>query len=188
MSGYSLPSTIMEGRKRGMLFSMANPVFSRLHQRLVGQKQDDDRRSPNTDRAGPDIRAESQQPAARLQTSHGLPKSSPAFFSPVLEEITREHGVEEVVGKGPARGAILLQQDYVSRGMVRRGGIQIHPILPGANDVIDELAISAAEVQNLVIRADPTREEIRGEDAPDTISIVQITPEPAMVDFLQILG
>ena len=51
------------------------------------------------------------------------------FHRQVLEEIT-EHGVEEVVGKGPARGAILLQQDYVSRGMVRPGGFKSIPYFP----------------------------------------------------------
>jgi hypothetical protein len=106
----------------------------------------------------------------------------------MFEEVTGEYGVQEIIIERPPGGAILLKQADVLGRVVRRGGIQIHAILLGACDVVDELAISAAEIQNPIGRPDPPREEVRGKGLPDSVSIIQIPLKPPDIDLLQISG
>jgi hypothetical protein len=66
----------------------------------------------------------------------------------MLKKIATENHVQAVVGKIPSGRAVLLKKFDFWIELALGNRVEIHRILSGADDVVDELPVSTAQVQN----------------------------------------
>src|SRR6185369_11360163 len=90
------------------------------------------------------------------------------------------------VVQGPGGGAILGKQLYLR--VEPRGGrwVQVHPEPLAALYLVNELAISAAQIQHRIGRPDKSGKEVLNENLPDRATILEVRLEPRLVDALQV--
>jgi hypothetical protein len=105
----------------------------------------------------------------------------------MFEKIAREDDVERSVGKIPGLGAILFKEGHIRIQMLPRVRIQIHcEFLPARGDV-DELALTAAKVQDRVVRRDIPREKLRDQCFPHSSPIFDVRIEPIAIDAFELV-
>ena len=66
-------------------------------------------------------------------------------------------------------------------------GVEIHRGLRRGRDVVDELAIAAAQIEHCMIRADPSAEKTPGEDLPNPVAISCGANKAPVVNFGELL-
>lgn len=68
-----------------------------------------------------------------------------------------------------------------------RVGVEIYRGLRSRRNVVDELAITAAQIEHRVLRADPTAEKTPGEDLPNPVAVSGGADKAPVVDFGELL-
>ena len=68
-----------------------------------------------------------------------------------------------------------------------RVGVEIHRGLRSGRDVVDKLAIAAAQIEHRMIRVDPSAEKTPGEDLPNPVAISCGANKAPVVNFGELL-
>lgn len=104
----------------------------------------------------------------------------------VLQEVAGEHDIDGRRFHRPGLHAVVEQQRHVPPGDAPRRRVQLDGILAGADDVVDELAIAAAEVENGRPGVDEALEEMLDEDCPDPVAVLERSLEAVAIEVLQV--
>src|SRR5260221_4341158 len=145
---------------------------------------------PIASREVADVRAQRDKAAARREAAPDLIQrpAERVFARQMLEEVAREDNVQRVVAEWPAGGAILLEKGHGRREEFRRVRVEVHREFARTIDVVDELAVTTAEIEHGVALADEACEKVAGQHLPHAIAVIEILREARAVDALKFLG
>ena len=91
------------------------------------------------------------------------------------------------VGDSAPAALILVRENPDTRiGMFAAVRIEVHAKAPFRPDLVDELAVPAAQVQHGGPGGDPLREKFAHQNAPDRIAVVAQPGESPLIEFLQL--
>ena len=138
-----------------------------------------------------DVGSHQENPAAGPENAQDLVENRRhrGFRRQVLEEIGREHDVH-LAGPQGGQGVGGAAQDLDAGGRCgSRRGIEIDGDATFRHRVVDELAVPGAEVEQGIVRLDPSGEHPVPEDAPHLILPGAIGfVEPVCVELRQFVG
>jgi hypothetical protein len=107
------------------------------------------------------------------------------FIREMLEEIAGENELEGIVGELPVLGTILLEEGDVFVEILQGVVVEVHGVFFGALDLVDEFAVAAAEIEDVVGGFDVLLEKILEENGPNLLAIRLVLAEAGAVDFFE---
>src|SRR5580704_3325117 len=133
-----------------------------------------------------DIGTHGDNPAAALQTAQGLGHGArqSCLGQQMLKEVTSENNIEATVGKAPWQGAVLFQEFHSGIKFTPGNRIQIHRIFSFANNVVDKLAVSTAEIQYCGIGRNKFLKPTLDQCFPYFVPVFLVSVKPMAVDCL----
>jgi hypothetical protein len=125
-------------------------LFEQLNQRQVGKRYVMIVEVPIARSGIANVRAKCDQATARSQTVKRVQNSSfqYPFIRKMFKEVARENGVQSTQLKVPWQGAILQKKFDFRVGVAFCGGVEVHGVLPPCRYLVDELTVSAAQVEH----------------------------------------